>query len=499
MTTTGARAATAALGAALALVLAGCGSQVAPATVSQVTGTGALAPGAAGPDDAGTGTGTDPTGVTGGGPIDTGAGSAAGSGDVSSGGTTSSGTGSGPGGASGGGAGGAAGEGGPPAADPGQQGSCDGFANTTGVTDEAITLANVSDISGPVPGVFQAAQDGARAFAAYFNATSDICGRAIEVMALDSRADSAANQVAYTKACDEAFAAVGSMSVFDDGGAATAQGCGLPDLHALSVSQQVFECDTCFGTAAVTPDLQPLAVPQYLRTTYGAAADKVGVLYINVGTVPLASKRLAEAWEKGGLGVDYVQAIDVAEFNYAPYVQELKNRGIELVTYVGPYQHTIRMQQAMQQQGYRPKAFIQDQTIYDQTYVEEAGAAGEGTLVYTTTALLDDLRNKEVALYRSWLEQVRPGAVATIYGAYAWSATRLFVEQANRLGGRLTRASLVGALRKVSGWTGNGLHSPQQVGSKRSGDCMRFIQLDGGRWKQVSSGDYVCGDLVKVS
>ncbi len=483
------------LGATLALALAGCGSQVAPGTVAQVTSAGALAPGAA---DLG---GTDP--AIAGGDVDaggSGTGTTAGSagGGSTTGSTGSDGTGS-AGGSSGGPSGGSSGSGAPPAADPDQQGSCDGFANTTGVTDQAITLANVSDISGPVPGVFQAAQDGARAFAAYFNATSDICGRKLEVLALDSRADSAANQVAYTKACDEAFAAIGSMSVFDDGGAATAQECGLPDLHALSVSQQVFECSTCFGTASVTPTLQPAAVPQYLRRAYGAAADKVGVLYINVGTVPLASKRLAEAWKKGGLGVDYVQAIDVAEFNYAPYVQELKNRGIELVTYVGPYQHTIRLQQAMQQQGYEPKAFIQDQTIYDDTYVQEAGAAGEGTLVYTTTALLDDMRNQEVALYRSWLEQVRPGAVATIYGAYAWSATRLFVEQANRLGGRLARPSLVAALRKVSDWTGNGLHSPQQVGSKRSGDCVRFIQLGGGRWKQVSPGDYVCGELVEVS
>ncbi|MDN4172841.1 ABC transporter substrate-binding protein [Nocardioides sp. SOB77] len=496
MTTTGARGLLGALAAGLALALAGCGSQVAPGTVAQVTGAGALAPGAAD----GLTSGDDAAGVPGAGTgADVGAGgTAAGSGDGTSASGGSAGT-SGTSGAVGGAAGGASGGDAPPAADPGQQGSCDGFSNTTGVTGEAITLANVSDISGPVPGVFQAAQDGARAFAAYFNATSDICGRKLDVLALDSRADSAANQVAYTRACDEAFAAVGSMSVFDDGGAATAQGCGLPDLHALSVSQQVFECSTCFGTASVTPTLQPGAVPQYLRKSYGAAADKVGVLYINVGTVPLASKRLAEAWEKGGLGVDYVQAIDVAEFNYAPYVQELKDRGIELVTYVGPYQHTIRMQQAMQQQGYEPEAFIQDQTIYDQTYVEEAGAVGDGTLVYTTTALLDDMSNDEVALYRSWLEQVRPGAVATIYGAYAWSATRLFVEQANRLGGRLTREALVGAFRKVSDWTGNGLHSPQQVGSKRSGDCVRFIQLDGGRWKQVSPGDYVCGDLLRVS
>ncbi|WP_435744640.1 ABC transporter substrate-binding protein [Nocardioides sp. SYSU DS0663] len=487
------RAAALAVLAACPAVLAGCGSQVDPATVAQVSALGAE-PGLEGTVGGAPATGADGTTTTTGGAV-------AGTGSSGAGGPAGSTVpGSDPGAGTPGGSpsagGGSAGS--PPAADPAKQGDCRGFENQVGVTDKTITVANVSDISGPVPGVFQAAHDGSQAFAAYFNATSDLCGRSLEVLTLDSRADSGANQVAYARACDEAFASVGSMSVFDDGGAATSEGCGLPDLHALSVSQDVYECSTCFGTAAVTPTLQPAAMPQYLRKTHGGAADAVGVLYINVGTVPLAAQRLAEAWGKAGLGVDYVKPIDVAEFNYAPYVQQLKDQGIELVTYVGPYQHTIRLQEAMRQQGYEPKAFIQDQTIYDQTYVEEAGEVGEGTTVYTTTALLDDMDNPEVALYRGWLEQVRPGAIPTIYGAYAWSATRLFVEQASRLGGRLTRASMVDALGGVRNWTGKGLHSPQQVGSKRSGDCVRVIELRGGRWKQVSAGDYVCGPLIQV-
>ena len=43
-----------------------------------------------------------------------------------------------------------------------------------------------------------------------------------------------------------------------------------------------------------------------------------------------------------------------------------------------------------------------------------------------------------MALYRAWLDQVKPGATPNYFGLYAWSAARLFVEQAVALGGKLT-------------------------------------------------------------
>ncbi|MGN6782848.1 MAG: ABC transporter substrate-binding protein, partial [Marmoricola sp.] len=107
------------------------------------------------------------------------------------------------------------------------RGRCAGFRNQTGVTDSTVTIANVADINGPVPGIFESAQQAVKAYVAYFNATSTLCGRKLALQSLDSRTDAGADQTAYEKACHDAFAAVGSMSAFDSGGAATAQQCGL--------------------------------------------------------------------------------------------------------------------------------------------------------------------------------------------------------------------------------------------------------------------------------
>ena len=66
------------------------------------------------------------------------------------------------------------------------------------------------------------------------------------------------------------------------------------------------------------------------------------------------------------------------------------------------------------------------------------------------------------------------------------------VEKATELGGKLTRESLIAELEKVSDWTANGLHSPQQVGARRTGECWRFLQLRGGKWTAVDGTKYQC-------
>lgn len=464
---------------AVACALAGCGSQLDPDTVASVNGTTVGGSG-----------GTVPGGTEGGSGLTADGGTAGTTGGA--GGTT--GTTGGSGAAAGGST--TEGTGANAAAGAGKAGSCDGFKNQTGITDKTITLANVADISGPVPGIFESAQDATRAYAAYFNATNDICGRKLEVELLDSRADAGADQQAYTKACDSAFAAVGSMGAFDSGGAGAAASCGLPDIRSTTTTPERRDCATCFAAQAVDPGVVNGSMPRYFLSKYKDATQHAAVIYINAGAAAVNAEMFRNAYNRAGWKVDYFQGIDVSEFNYAPYVQQMKDKGIKLVTYTGPYQNTVKLLDAMQQQGFEPDAFVQDSTIYDQNFVEQAGDNGNGVFAWSTTKLFDDYSVKEMQLYRSWLEQVKPGATPNYFGLYAWSAARLFVEQAVQLGGKLSRASLVAALKNVKGWTGNGLHVPQQVGSKVTSNCGSVLQLNDGKWRQVSPGGFACGPLL---
>ena len=85
----------------------------------------------------------------------------------------------------------------------------------TGVSAEAIKVATLADISGVQPGLFESAHQAARAATAYINSQGGICGRRIDLLPLDSKTDAGGNRAAMLEACQEAFAAVGSMSAFD--------------------------------------------------------------------------------------------------------------------------------------------------------------------------------------------------------------------------------------------------------------------------------------------
>ena len=73
--------------------------------------------------------------------------------------------------------------------------------------------------------------------------------------------------------------------------------------------------------------------------------------------------RMLAAETKRGMHFNYTAGIDVAEFNYGPYVSQLKGHGVRLVQFVGPYQSAVRLAQAMHDVSYSP-AFQTDPSTY---------------------------------------------------------------------------------------------------------------------------------------
>ena len=380
-------------------------------------------------------------------------------------------------------------------------GNCGGFKNGPGITDDAITIGNASDISGPVPGLFETAQDATKAFVSYFNTAlpGGICGRKLVLKTYDSRTDASADQQAYTAACDEVFAMVGSVSAFDLGGAKTAQNCGLPDLRGGSVTYERNACTTCFGVQAVNTNFFQNAVPDFVKKEYGGAAKKAAFLYTDAGAAAQNAKAQVKAMERRGMDFDYVQGIPTDAFNYTSYVQQLKDKDIEVVFFTTSYQFSARLRQAMKQQQYEPKLYLRDPTDYNPEYVEQSNGAADGTVVFTNFTPFEEAgSNRPLATYLGALQQSDPGADPQFFGVFAWSAAVLFTQLATQLGGKLTRASLIDATRKVSNWTAYGLHAPQPVGSKGTGECWRFIELDGESWKPVGGSKYSCTGLTST-
>ena len=147
----------------------------------------------------------------------------------------------------------------------------------------------------------------------------------------DSRTDAGADQQATTpRAATRTFAMVGSMSAFDSGGAATAQSCGLPDIRSAAVTKDRNACTTCFPAQSVNTGEWENAPGEFIKANYPDAAAHAAVLYINAGAAAENGPVEAAAMTKQGLHFDVVQGIDVAEFNYAPYAQQLKDKGVKV-------------------------------------------------------------------------------------------------------------------------------------------------------------------------
>jgi ABC-type branched-subunit amino acid transport system substrate-binding protein len=376
--------------------------------------------------------------------------------------------------------------------------SCTGFKNSTGITDATISIANIADITGPVPGIFTPADQAVKAYAQYFNSTSNICGRKLSVNSYDSQTNTSADEVAAQKACETSFAAVGSMEAFDSGGASTVERCGLPEIHAILTTTERQNCPNCFATEAPGGGYFEDSVPDYFTKHAKAATQHAAMLYPNVAASVTGAEAQIQGEKLRGWKFAYTSSFDIAEFNYGPYVQKLKSTGAQLVQLYGSSDMAIRMAQAFQAADYHPAIYLMNATSYDKEY-EAGGSAVEGSIIYVDfTPIAEAASNPELRLYMQWLQQVAPGAQPTYFGMYAWSAARLFVEQAAALGGQLSRANLVKRLRTVHGWTANGLHAPQDVGGKTTPTCWRFLQLHSGTWQPYGGTAYQCGGKVSL-
>ena len=400
------------------------------------------------------------------------------------------------GGNTGGGGGGGGGIRDTRAAPPGGNGG----ATDKGVTEDKIVIGNASDISGAVPGLFQDAQLAVKAYLAYFAAAEGtIYGRALELLPKDTQLNSAGNRNAYLDLCDQAFGAAGSMSPFEQGAAPVVNGCKIPDLRTAAVSpEMISQTPTAFSTDAMKEGLQPMAEYAYWQKQSPQAVKKAAYLWIAAATTDFQTDITMRATSKAGYDWVYTKKIDIAETNYAPFVLEMKDEGVQFVTFQGAYQQAVRLAEAMRDQGFKPRIFALQSNAYTPNYIGEGGSAVEGTQVAVPNVLLEEInQHDELKLYAQWLNQVKPGEQPTGQGVYAWAAARLFVDTLKRVGPNLTRARFLDELKQVTKYDGNGLLPAQNIGGRYPADCVVIVTVKGGRFVRTApSNGYTCAKPI---
>ena len=152
----------------------------------------------------------------------------------------------------------------------------------------------------------------------------------------------------------------------------------------------------------------------------------------------------------------------------------------------------------MSQQGFNP-IFLMDSVAYDPAFSASGGSAVNGTYAFVDTSLFEERRhNAQMQTYLTWLNRVAPGATPSFFGMFAWGAAKLFTQLAIQLGGRLSRSTMLAAIRSVHGYTADGLFAPQDVGGKHSSHCQVVIRLSGGAWTRMTSAPFTWGPVVST-
>jgi ABC-type branched-subunit amino acid transport system substrate-binding protein len=391
-----------------------------------------------------------------------------------------------------------------PSVAPTQPPGGNGGATDVGVTATKLTIATIADVSGVQPGLFKSAWQAMQALVAMQNSQGGVDGRLLDLLLLDSKVDSGATRRAVLDACPKAFAIVGSMSAFDGGGAEAVESCsatGIPDMTAITTSGARVAAKSTFPTYPNRPDYFIRGSAEYMAKTYPEAIKHAAQLYLNTSTTRNNAESKRKAYITAGFDFIYKAETNVLEANYTPYVQKMRDAGVQFVTMLSDWQSIQRLTDTMAKEKWYPQVMEWDSVVYTPKFLEQTQGSANNSFVYLNNAMFEEINQyPEMQLYAAWLARVAPGVKPDYFGLYAWSTGRLFIEQIRKVGPAITRAKLIESLKTLHSWDGNGLHAAHDIGNKLPSRCTMFAQIKNNAFvrKRPATGFDCTGALQKV-
>src|SRR4051794_1566544 len=465
---------------AMMLVTAGCGARLSKAQLAKAAAGGGqnVSSGAAGGDE----------------------GAASGADQTAAGGSSGSGGAGGAASAAGGAAAGKSAAGGQA---QGAASSCGAAGGNTdvGVTADKITLANVSLLTGPVPGLFKGAKDGTQAFFNYQNSQGGVCGRKLALDPRDDQFDANQNKAQYQDAIGKDFGFVGSFSVVDEGGSAVlAAHPDVPDV-AYALSHAHFNLANNFSPQPLPPGWR-LGSLNYFKAKFGPdVISHMAILIENAQSAKDAADGEMKAAKSIGYNFVYSRVVEPTEANFTSDVVAMQQRGVKGIMMTGEVGAFVRVAKAMKQQGFSVPFANWGANAYDPNFVtSDAASATNGSILDQQLAMFQGEDSiPEVQLFNKWLKSV--GGKPDIFAAFGWESARLFVQALTAAGPKPTRASVLAELKKIDNFDGNGMLAPAGPASKRPPNCFIVINVQNGKFVRADPpSGFICnqGDYFRA-
>jgi ABC-type branched-subunit amino acid transport system substrate-binding protein len=386
-----------------------------------------------------------------------------------------------------------------------------GTLSGPGVTASTITIGQITTISGPVPGLFQGANDGLDAWVDWINDNGGIDGRQVKV----DHVDDAFNCTTYTNAmkhfATSVFAVVGNLTLEDTcGKSVLAANPNLVDIQALSLDPTLYSVPNAYSGAPQPPGGITTGL-QYMKQKFPTAVTKAGEL---VGQAAAANgKEELLTAESVGYHYIYVQDIPDLTTNFTSYILKMKSQGVQFVdmTSLAVTSAANFLQQAAQQ-NYHPKV-LYSASAYDAQLFKLLGKASLANNV-VWSALPDALylgqdraSNPAVNTFLNYLPKARANATSDLFAVEAWSAADLMLTAMQKAGSSITPQTVLSTLPSITSYNAGGLVGQNDPGQKQGTHCVVIANVQNGQWVRVDptgtgfdcSGTYHSVSLSQIS
>jgi ABC-type branched-subunit amino acid transport system substrate-binding protein len=379
------------------------------------------------------------------------------------------------GGTTGGGTGGTTGGG------PGGPRPCSAASDSPGVSDDTITVGNISTISGPVPGLGEPSVAGVRAYLAYRNATGGVCGRRLALRSADDGIENARYRAALTDMSDKVLALAGGFAGGDGGAIDVLTSNNIPAvMNAFNDPAQ---------NAPTVFDINPPFAKVDAVTAKYTFLHEQGVRTASVATIAQASSiselnQQVARMEAVGIRVVNRQELPLSTLSFDAPARAIANSGADYFLFLGAGNLNSSMARSIHQSGYELK-FSEFLTAYGTNFIEATGPGAEGVTSWTRSLPVEETDNPEMKAFLEWMGRVAPGIPPDTFAADSWAASKAIFDSLEALPGPISREALIAQLKTLTDYDANGFYGSINLGQKQAKGCSVAMRVEGGKWKRI--------------
>ena len=368
--------------------------------------------------------------------------------------------------------------------------SVTGSLTGPGVTANTITIGQITTTSGPVPGLFQDANDGLDAYVAYVNANGGIAGHTLKVVHVDDAFDCNTYTQELQRLSTQVFAMVGTFTLNDACGSSLLKSNpNLIDIEADVLNPSLYD-----GFPNV---LSPTPLPPgYWTTGYQWFKDKFpGDITHAAALIPAVAEANGKEQDltAESIGYKYVysRTIGSTETNFTSDILRMKSLGVKIVDLgVQAVSVDANFIQQANQQNFHPDAII-SAAGYDAHLLKLIGdpniANNEvyAPLAYSLYLGTDRAAVPGVNTFLTWLDRAHPGESASLFTVSAWGSGMLLVQAMAQAGSQVTQGSVLHALNSINSFNSGGLTAPFDPAQRQGTHCIVVAEVQHGQWTRI--------------